>query len=61
MIRAWLIIVQIPTNERQTIADSFADKSSIKQVVAQGVHINGEKYVTLDSTDDSLKAKKVGN
>jgi profilin len=48
----------IPTDERQTIVDSFKDRSSIKKVVAEGVHINGEKYVTLDSTDDSLKAKK---
>ncbi len=61
MIRAWLIIVQIPADERQTIVDSFKDRSNIKKVVAEGVHINGEKYVTLDSTDDSLKAKKVGN
>jgi hypothetical protein len=61
MIRAWLIIVQIPADERQIIVDSFKDTSNIKKVVADGVHINGEKYVTLESTDDSLKAKKVGN
>jgi len=48
----------IPANERQVIVDSFKDSGSVKQVVAQGVHINGEKYVTLESTDSSLKAKK---
>ncbi|OCL05776.1 Profilin/allergen [Glonium stellatum] len=48
----------IPANERQIIVESFTDKGTVKHVVEKGVHINGEKYVTLDSTDDSLKAKK---
>lgn len=48
----------IPQEERQTIADSFRDSGSVKKVVAEGVHINREKYVTLESTEDSLKAKK---
>jgi hypothetical protein len=28
-------------------------------VVLEGVKINGEKYMTIDSTADALKAKKV--
>jgi profilin len=41
------------------IAASFADKSEPKAVISNGIKINGEKYMTIESTDDSLKAKKV--
>jgi len=41
------------------IASSFNDKSEPKAVISNGVKINGEKYMTIESTDDSLKAKKV--
>jgi len=48
----------IPAAELKVIADSFTDKASPKYVIANGVHVNGEKFVTLEATDDSLKAKK---
>lgn len=41
------------------IAASFNDKSEPKSVIANGVKINGEKYMTIEASDDSLKAKKV--
>jgi profilin len=41
------------------IAASFNDKSETKAVIANGVKINGEKYMTIEASDDSLKAKKV--
>lgn len=41
------------------IAASFTDKSEPKSVIANGVKINGEKYMTIEASDDSLKAKKV--
>jgi profilin len=43
------------------IAASFNDKSETKAVIANGVKVNGDKYMTIESTDDSLKAKKVRN
>ncbi|OCK86328.1 Profilin/allergen [Lepidopterella palustris CBS 459.81] len=48
----------IPAEERAVIVHSFTDNGAVKAVVEKGIHINGEKYITLDSTDDSLKAKK---
>jgi hypothetical protein len=41
------------------IAASFNDKSETKAVIANGVKINGEKYMTIEASDESLKAKKV--
>ena len=41
------------------IAASFTDKSEPKSVIANGVKVNGEKYMTIEASDDSLKAKKV--
>lgn len=41
------------------IAASFNDKSETKAVIANGVKVNGEKYMTIESTDEALKAKKV--
>jgi hypothetical protein len=41
------------------IAASFTDKSEPKAVISNGVKINGEKYMTIEASDDSLKAKKV--
>lgn len=41
------------------IAASFNDKSEPKSVISNGVKINGEKYMTIEASDDSLKAKKV--
>lgn len=41
------------------IAASFTDKSEPKSVISNGVKINGEKYMTIEASDDSLKAKKV--
>jgi len=41
------------------IAASFTDKSEPKAVIANGIKINGEKYMTIEASDDSLKAKKV--
>jgi hypothetical protein len=41
------------------IAASFTDKSEPKSVISNGVKVNGEKYMTIEASDDSLKAKKV--
>ncbi|KAF2203405.1 Profilin/allergen [Delitschia confertaspora ATCC 74209] len=48
----------IPQDELKVIADSFTDKSNPKHVIEKGIHVNGEKYMTIDANDDSLKAKK---
>jgi hypothetical protein len=50
---------QIPSNELKVIIDSFEDKSEPKKVISEGVKVNGEKYMTIDSDNDSLKTKKV--
>ncbi|OAK97905.1 Profilin/allergen [Phaeosphaeriaceae sp. SRC1lsM3a] len=44
--------------EMSAIAASFNDKSETKAVIANGVKVNGEKYMTIESTDEALKAKK---
>ncbi|KAF1953509.1 Profilin/allergen [Byssothecium circinans] len=44
--------------ERKAIAASFADKSDPKSVIANGVKISGDKYMTIEASDDALKAKK---
>lgn len=53
----------MPADELQVIIDSFTDSSSdpnhVKKVISQGVKVNGEKYMTIESTDSALKAKKV--
>ena len=41
------------------IAASFTDKSDPKAVISSGIKIKGEKYMTIEASDDSLKAKKV--
>jgi profilin len=50
---------QVSDAERKAIADSFNDKSDPKGVIANGIKIAGEKYMTIEASDDSLKAKKV--
>jgi profilin len=50
---------QIPANELKVIIDSFEDKSDPKKVLSEGVKVNGEKYMCIDSDSDSLKTKKV--
>jgi profilin len=50
---------QVSEDERKAIAASFSDKSDPKQVISNGVKINGVKYMTIEASDDSLKAKKV--
>lgn len=50
---------QLTAAEMSAIAASFNDKSETKAVIANGVKVNGDKYMTIESTDDSLKAKKV--
>lgn len=45
--------------ELSAIASSFADKSETKAVIINGVKVAGEKYMTIESTDEALKAKKV--
>jgi hypothetical protein len=52
----WL---QLTAAEMSAIAASFNDKSETKAVIANGVKVNGEKYMTIESSEDSLKAKKV--
>jgi profilin len=44
--------------EMSAIAASFNDKSEPKGVISNGIKINGEKYMTIEASDDSLKAKK---
>jgi len=44
--------------EMTAIAQSFGDKSEPKAVIVNGIKVNGVKYMTIDATDDSLKAKK---
>jgi hypothetical protein len=51
--------LQLTAAEMSAIAASFSDKSEPKAVIANGVKVNGQKYMTIESTDDSLKAKKV--
>lgn len=55
-----LTVAQIPPAELKVIIDSFSDKSDPKKVIIEGVKVNGEKYMTIDSDDDTLKTKKVG-
>jgi hypothetical protein len=50
---------QLSAAEMSAIAASFNDKSETKAVIANGIKVNGDKYMTIESTDDSLKAKKV--
>jgi hypothetical protein len=51
--------LQLSSEEMDAIVDSFKDKSETKAIVANGVHVNGVKYMTIEASDDSLKAKKV--
>lgn len=51
--------LQLTAAEMSAIASSFNDKGEPKAVISNGVKVNGEKYMTIESTDDSLKAKKV--
>jgi hypothetical protein len=51
--------LQLTAAEMSAIAASFNDKSETKAVIANGVKVNGEKYMTIESSEDSLKAKKV--
>ncbi|OAL43596.1 Profilin/allergen [Pyrenochaeta sp. DS3sAY3a] len=44
--------------ELSAIASSFADKGETKAVIINGVKVAGEKYMTIESTDEALKAKK---
>ncbi|KAF2654501.1 Profilin/allergen [Lophiostoma macrostomum CBS 122681] len=48
----------IPDAERKAIAQSFDDTNSPKKIVSEGLKINGEKYMVIEATDDSIKAKK---
>jgi hypothetical protein len=50
---------QLSAAEMGAIAASFNDKSAPKAILSNGVKVNGQKYMTIESTDDSLKAKKV--
>jgi len=43
----------------KAIADSFSDTGEVKAVISNGIKISGEKYMTIEATDESLKAKKV--
>jgi profilin len=48
----------VSDGERKVIADSFKDSSEVKSVIANGVKIEGIKYMTIEATDNELKAKK---
>ncbi|KAG9191949.1 hypothetical protein G6011_10683 [Alternaria panax] len=48
----------LSAEERAAIAKSFNDKSEPKKVISDGVKVNGVKYMTIEASDDSLKAKK---
>lgn len=45
--------------EMKEVVNSYSDKGDIKKVTANGIHIAGEKYVTLKADDRSLYGKKV--
>jgi len=49
---------KLPPAEMAAIAASFTDKSETKAVIANGIKIKGEKYMTIEASDDSVKAKK---
>ena len=51
--------MQLTGEERAAIAKSFSDKSEPKKVISEGVKVNGVKYMTIEASDDALKAKKV--
>ncbi|KAF2133588.1 Profilin/allergen [Dothidotthia symphoricarpi CBS 119687] len=44
--------------EMGAIASSFGDKSEPKSVLSNGVKANGDKFMTIEATDDTLIAKK---
>lgn len=50
---------QLSDEERAVIAKSFNDKSEPKKVISEGIKVNGVKYMTIESSEDALKAKKV--
>ncbi|QIW95088.1 hypothetical protein AMS68_000606 [Peltaster fructicola] len=44
--------------EMKEIVNAYADKGDVKAVQSTGIHIAGEKYVTLKADDRSLYGKK---
>jgi profilin len=49
----------VSPTEANEIVNAFADKSDIKAVQANGVHVAGERFVVLKADDRSLYGRKV--
>jgi profilin len=45
--------------EMKAIVSSFTDRSETKEIVANGLKVNDVKYMTIEASEDSVKAKKV--
>jgi profilin len=45
--------------EIKAIVNSFTDRSDTKDIVASGLKVNDVKYMTIEASEDSVKAKKV--
>ncbi|KAF1837053.1 Profilin/allergen [Decorospora gaudefroyi] len=44
--------------EMKAIVSSFDDKKDTKDIISNGLHADGVKYMTIEASDDSVKAKK---
>jgi profilin len=45
--------------EMKAIVSSFNDRSEPKEIIANGLKVNDVKYMTIEASEDSVKAKKV--
>jgi profilin len=43
----------------KAIVSSFSDRSETKAIIANGLKVNDVKYMTIEASEDSVKAKKV--
>jgi profilin len=54
-----LIRAQLKDPEMKAIVSSFSDRSETKAIIANGLKVNDVKYMTIEASEDSVKAKKV--
>jgi profilin len=54
-----LTSVQLKDQEMKAIVSSFSDRSETKAIIANGLKVNDVKYMTIEASEDSVKAKKV--
>jgi hypothetical protein len=54
-------LYQVSPQEMQAVVAAYKDTADPKKVWGTGLHIAGEKYVTLKADDRSLYGKKVSN